>query len=54
MQARKHDPLLRSLQSRFDQHPQRHPEMAWEPVLARLQATPAALAATGGEPDVIG
>lgn len=60
MQAQERDPLLRSLKSRFDQHPYRHPAMAWEPVLARLQAAPAALVAlgamemTGGEPDVIG
>ncbi|MBS0467215.1 MAG: DUF4256 domain-containing protein [Proteobacteria bacterium] len=59
MQARVHDPLLRSLQNRFDQHPQRHRGLAWEPVLERLQAAPAALVtlgameATGGEPDVI-
>ncbi len=53
-------PLLHTLQQRFEQHPQRHPGLDWASVLARLQASPAALAAlaameaSGGEPDVIG
>lgn len=60
MQAQERDQLLRSLKSRFDEHMQRHAAMTWEPVLVRLQATPAALAslgameASGGEPDLIG
>lgn len=60
MNTQERDLLLRSLQARFEKHPHRHATMAWEPVLARLQALPAALTslgameATGGEPDVIG
>jgi hypothetical protein len=51
---------LQVLQARFDNHPQRHPGLAWGEVLARLTAHPQALAVleemegTGGEPDVIG
>lgn len=51
--------LLRTLQARFEQHPQRHPTLAWADVQARLQGRPDALAAlqqmeaSGGEPDVI-
>ncbi|MBR7009944.1 MAG: DUF4256 domain-containing protein [Oscillospiraceae bacterium] len=51
---------LKTLKDRFIQHPERHPELAWERVEARLQAKPEALEAlrwmeeTGGEPDVIG
>lgn len=54
------DRLLRTLQSRFEQHPARHAGVAWGQVLARLQAKPAAMKAlaameaSGGEPDVIG
>lgn len=60
MNTQERDQLLRALKSRFEKHLHRHAAMAWEPVLARLQATSAALAslgameATGGEPDVIG
>lgn len=52
--------LLRSLERRFQSHPDRHPGHAWEQVLARLEASPAALKSlqamesSGGEPDVIG
>lgn len=54
------DQLLRTLRSRFEQHPARHAGLAWAQVLARLDAAPAALKAlaameaSGGEPDVIG
>lgn len=54
------DQLLQVLKKRFDKHMHRHDGMAWANVLARLEASPAALAslqameATGGEPDVIG
>lgn len=54
------DKLLRSLQGRFEQHPHRHPGHPWEKVLARLEASLAALKSLGemeasaGEPDVIG
>ncbi len=52
--------LLQALQQRFAQHPERHRDIAWDDVRARLEANPAALEAlrrmeeTGGEPDVIG
>jgi hypothetical protein len=52
-------PLLLSLEARFAEHPQRHPRLAWDIVLARLTARPEALRAlaemerTGGEPDVV-
>lgn len=51
--------MLGALQRRFEQHRQRHPGHAWEDVLARLTAHPAALQSllsmetSGGEPDVI-
>jgi hypothetical protein len=60
MKAQERDQLLRSLQSRFEKNMDRHEGFAWAKVLARLEATPAALAslsameASGGEPDVIG
>ncbi|MCA0243225.1 MAG: DUF4256 domain-containing protein [Proteobacteria bacterium] len=60
MKALERTALLRTLQSRFEQHPQRHPGIAWAAVLARLEADAGALAslqrmeASGGEPDVIG
>jgi len=51
--------LKRTLQARFEKHPQRHEGVAWATVLARLQAQPGAwktlqaMEASGGEPDVI-
>jgi hypothetical protein len=58
--AKERDQLLRTLQTRFEQHPERHPVLAWADVLARLESQRQALEAlvameqTGGEPDVIG
>lgn len=52
--------LLRTLQTRFEQHMQRHPGLAWAAVAARLASSHGSLAAlhamesTGGEPDVVG
>ena len=52
--------LIHSLQSRFEQHPNRHVGIAWDAVAARLQQNPSALYSlslmeySGGEPDVIG
>lgn len=60
MNAQERDELLRVLQARFEQHPERHAGIAWADVQRRLQASPAklralqAMEATGGEPDVIG
>lgn len=52
--------LLATLQTRFEQHPRRHKDLAWPKVAARLDsAAPGKLwslhqmEATGGEPDVI-
>lgn len=36
-------PLIDTLGRRFHLHPQRHPSIAWESVLARLQANASAL-----------
>ena len=52
--------LLATLQSRFEQFRQRHPECAWDAVQAKLEANPDKLWSlnemerTGGEPDVVG
>jgi len=52
--------LLQILQARFEKHMNRHEELEWEPVRARLEAQPAKLWSlqemerSGGEPDVIG
>jgi Protein of unknown function (DUF4256) len=60
VKAQERDQLLRSLKSRFEKNMRRHEGLAWEKVLARLEAEPLALSslhgmeASGGEPDVIG
>jgi hypothetical protein len=52
--------LLATLQTRFEQHPQRHPRVEWSAVRKRLEDSRAKLAVlqrmedTGGDPDVIG
>ena len=52
--------LLQTLQTRFEQHPERHPALDWASVAAKLVSHANALQAlhameaTGGEPDVIG
>ncbi|WP_400193953.1 DUF4256 domain-containing protein [Hymenobacter sp. B81] len=54
------DELLRLLQARFAQHANRHPNLQWAEVRARLMAHEARLwslqqmEASGGEPDVVG
>ncbi len=51
--------LLNTLQTRFDKHPSRHPNLDWPTVEARLKANPEKLQSlhqmeeTGGEPDVV-
>ncbi len=51
--------LLKILEARFLKHPERHIQMSWDAVLARLQASPEKLWSldqmeeTGGEPDVV-
>ncbi len=52
--------LLQTLKARFEKHMHRHQGCAWDKVVARLEASGAALRAlgemelSGGEPDVIG
>ena len=52
--------LLETLQSRFEQYPNRHAGLEWRVVLARLEAAPEKLWSlermeiSGGEPDVVG
>lgn len=52
--------MLSILKERFDAHPERHPDVDWTDVEARLRANPDALETlrrmeeTGGEPDMIG
>lgn len=60
MTARERETLLQTLKARFEKNVHRHPDIAWDEVQARLEASPAALdslhamEATGGEPDVVG
>ena len=52
--------FLDLLETRFAQHPKRHPSIAWPDVQAKLATSPTVLEtlahmeSTGGEPDVIG
>lgn len=52
--------LLLTLRKRFEKYPQRHPNIQWKDVQARLEANPDKLwqlddmEITGGEPDVVG
>lgn len=54
------DDLLEVLRRRFASHPERHDGLAWDYVLARLEARPEALESlglmedSGGEPDALG
>lgn len=58
--ADRQEELLAILQTRFNKHSSRHPNMEWADVQARLQANSPKLwvldemETTGGEPDVIG
>lgn len=60
MKEQDHEALLETLQARFEKHMQRHPDITWADVRARLDAHPAklrslhAMEASGGEPDVVG
>lgn len=60
MKVQEQAQLLRTLQARFDAHPERHEGIAWPDVQRRLEADAAKLRvvqsmeASGGEPDVIG
>jgi hypothetical protein len=52
--------LFRALSTRFEKHMERHPDIHWAEVQARLEAQPEKLWSlremerTGGEPDVVG
>ncbi len=60
MATKKNDELIQVLQSRFEKYPERHKNIKWAEVQAKLDSVPAKLKAlaemeaTGGEPDVIG
>jgi hypothetical protein len=59
MEEQAHQALLQTLQARFEKHMQRHRDIAWADVRARLDAHPEtlqaleAMEASGGEPDVV-
>jgi hypothetical protein len=59
MKSQERDKLLATLKARFEKNASRHKGVAWESVVARLEANPKALDSlgqmeeTGGEPDVI-
>ncbi len=56
----KFEAQIELLKARFSQHMDRHPDLQWEPIEARLRERSRAVAVlvrmeeTGGEPDVIG
>ena len=60
MKTQEREDLLQTLQARFEKNMQRHADIAWPQVRAKLEVHPNALKslqameATGGEPDVIG
>jgi len=60
LSAKQRAALLHTLQTRFEQNPDRHPGLKWAHVQAKLEAHPAKLwslqemESTGGEPDVVG
>lgn len=60
MKKQEQESLIQTLKTRFEQNSNRHPDILWAGVQARLESNPNALKslqameATGGEPDVIG
>jgi hypothetical protein len=60
LMAEQSEMLLERLKARFEANPNRHPEMNWEAVAARVEGQPEKLWSlhemehTGGAPDVIG
>jgi hypothetical protein len=60
MKAQQRDELLRTLKTRFEKNMNRHKDLEWAKVQARLEANPEKLRSlsemerTGGEPDVVG
>jgi Protein of unknown function (DUF4256) len=59
LKAKDREALLKTLQTRFEKNPKRHPGQKWATVLAKLDVNPEKLVAlqameeTGGEPDVV-
>jgi hypothetical protein len=59
LSSKERDALVAALKARFEKNAARHKGVSWDAVLARLDASPRALASlaamerTGGEPDVI-
>jgi hypothetical protein len=60
MNAKQREELLQLLQARFEKNMNRHKDIEWEKVHAKLEANPKKLKSldemekTGGEPDVVG
>ena len=60
LSAGQREELLKTLKARFEKHTDRHAEVEWAKVKARLEAKPEKLGSlhqmesTGGEPDVVG
>ena len=60
LSAAQRDDLLKTLKARFEKNMQRHRDLDWDQIEARLEANAAKLCSlhlmesTGGEPDVIG
>jgi hypothetical protein len=59
MESKEAARLLETLQARFEAHKERHPQLDWKKVVAKLQGNAAALRSlqqmesSGGEPDVV-
>ena len=60
MKAKQREELLRALKARFEENMNRHQDLEWAKVQAKLEANPEKLWSlnemerTGGEPDVVG
>jgi hypothetical protein len=60
LSAKQRKDLLKTLQDRFEKNMSRHPDLKWDKVLAKLEASAEKLWSlhemerTGGEPDVVG
>jgi len=60
LSTEQHANVLATLKNRFENNPQRHPDLVWPNIVAKLEAAPGKLWSlyemeqSGGEPDVIG
>ena len=60
LSAKQREDLLKTLKDRFEKNMSRHPDLKWDKVLAKLEASAEKLRSlhemerTGGEPDVVG